>query len=690
MNQKVKTMLHPPVAKKIPHEMVMHGDVRVDNYYWLRDMDRQDPEILAYLEEENAYTRSMLSHVEDLRERLFEELKGRIKQTDMSVPYLYDGFYYYTRFEAEKEYPIYCRKQGTLAAQEQVMLDVNDLAAGFNYYQVAGNNISTNNRLLAFGEDTLSRRIYTIRFKDLETGEFLPDRIDRTSGASVWANDNKTLFYVRKEAVTLRSFKVYKHVLGTDPELDEEIYHETDPTFNVGIGKSKSKKWVYIHSGATVSDEYRILDADHPEGEWKIFQPRQRDLEYGIAHFEDHFYVLTNHQARNFRLMKVHEANTGIEHWTELIAHRDNVLLEDVDVFSDYLVLTEKSEAENKLRVIDWKSGVEHYIEFTEEAHHVTTGVNPDFHTHKLRFGYQSMTTPISVFEYDMQTRERILLKQQEVLGNFSKDNYESKRLWTTARDGARVPLSMVYRKGTQLRPDTPLLLYGYGAYGINIDPYFSPSRISLLDRGFVFVIAHIRGSQMMGRQWYDNGRMLNKKNSFNDFIDCAEFVIGEGYTSPKHLYAMGGSAGGLLMGAVVNLRPDLWNGVIAAVPFVDVVTTMLDDSIPLTTGEYDEWGNPHNEEYYFYIKSYSPYDNVEAKAYPNMLVTTGLHDSQVQYWEPAKWVARLRDMKTDNNLLLLHTNMDFGHSGASGRFEVFREISLEYAFLLSLEGIER
>lgn len=678
-----------PIAKKVPFEITTHGDTRIDNYYWLRDMDRKDPEILAYLEEENAYTKAKMAHTEALQEKLFEELKGRIKQTDESVPYLYDGYYYYTRYEEGQEYPIYCRKLGSLEAAEQIMLDVNEMAEGFSYYQVASTSISTNNQIIAFSEDTLSRRIYTIKFKNLETGEYLTDQIEGTAGSMVWANDNKTIFYVRKEEGTLRSFKIFKHVLGTSADADIEIYHEKDATFNVGIGKSKSKKWLFIHSSSTVSDEYQILEANNPEGEWKILEPRQRDLEYGVAHFNDHFYITTNYNAKNFKIMKVSESDPGLKNWVDVIPHREDVLIEDVDLFSEYLVITEKSNAQSSLRIIRWDGSDDHYISFDEEAYQVYTGANPDFNTSKLRFGYQSMTTPSSVFEYEMKDKSRELLKQQEVLGAFDKDDYRAERLWATARDGARVPMSLVYKKGIELNAETPLLLYGYGSYGHTVDPYFSASRLSLLDRGFVFAIAHIRGSQMMGREWYEEGKMLNKINTFNDFIDCADHLIQLNYTSAKHLYAMGGSAGGLLMGAIINMRPDLWNGVIAAVPFVDVVTTMLDESIPLTTGEFDEWGNPMDEEYYHYIKSYSPYDNVEAKAYPNLLITTGLHDSQVQYWEPAKWVAKLRDLKTDNNLLLMLTNMEFGHSGASGRFEVYKEIALEYAFLLDLEGIK-
>jgi oligopeptidase B len=677
----------PPIAKKVPHTSTNHGDTRIDDYHWLRDMDRKDPEILQYLNEENEYTQEAMSHTADLQTELFDELKGRIKQTDESVPYLHEGYYYYTRYEAEKEYPIYCRKEGSLDGEEVILLDENVLAADYSFYQIGGFKISTNKDFLAYSEDTLSRRIYSIRVKRISDGGYFEDVIEGTSGNFVWANDNKTIFYSRKEDVTLRSHKIFKHILGTDPATDIEIYHEKDETYNVGVGKFKSKKWLYIHSGSTVADEFRLLNADSPEDEWTLMQPRVRDLEYGIAHYKDHFYILTNLEARNFRLMRTHESMTSQKNWEEIIPHRDDVLLEDMDVFTDYLVLSEKEQAQGRIRIINWKSNADHYIEFDEEIYAAGPSVNPDFDSQTLRLSYTSLTTPPSVIDYDMDTRERVVLKEKEVLGGFDKSDYVASRVWVTARDGAKVPVSIVGHKDTAANKSTPLLLYGYGSYGHTIEPYFSPSRLSLLNRGFVFAIAHIRGSQTMGRHWYDDGKLLKKKNTFTDFIDCADELIRMDYTSPEHLYAMGGSAGGLLMGAIINMRPELWNGVIAAVPFVDVVSTMLDETIPLTTGEFDEWGNPKDEPYYWYIKDYSPYDNVEAKEYPNMLVTTGLHDSQVQYWEPAKWIAKLRELKTDKNELLLHTNMEFGHGGASGRFEVYKEIALEYAFLLDLES---
>jgi len=677
----------PPIAKKVPYDSTIHGDTRIDDYHWLRDMDRKDPEILKYLNEENEYTQSAMSHTTDMQTELFDELKGRIKQTDESVPYLHEGFYYYTRYEAEKEYPIYCRKEGSLEGDEVILLDENVLAADYSFYQIGGFQISTNKDFLAYSEDTLSRRIYSIKIKRISDGGYFEDVIEGTSGNFVWANDNKTIFYSRKDEVTLRSHKIFKHTLGSDPATDIEVFHEEDETYNVGVGKFKSKKWLYIHSGSTVADEYRLLNAETPEGDWNVMQPRVRDLEYGLAHYKDHFYILTNLEARNFRLMRTHETMTSLENWEEIIPHRSDVLLEDMDVFTDYLVLSEKEQAQGRIRIIHWDSNADHYIEFDEDIYAAGPTVNPDFDSQTLRLSYTSLTTPPSVIDYNMDTRERIVLKEKEVLGGFDKSDYVTSRVWITARDGAQIPVSIVGHKNTKQSKDTPLLLYGYGSYGHTIEPYFSPSRLSLLNRGFVFAIAHIRGSQTMGRHWYDDGKLLKKKNTFTDFIDCADALIRMNHTSAKHLYAMGGSAGGLLMGAIINMRPELWNGIIAAVPFVDVVSTMLDETIPLTTGEFDEWGNPKDELFYWYIKDYSPYDNIEAKDYPNMLVTTGLHDSQVQYWEPAKWVAKLRDMKTDKNELLLHTNMEFGHGGASGRFEVYKEIALEYAFLLDLES---
>ena len=675
----------PPKAKKVDHKMTKHGDVRNDTYYWLNQ--REDPEVLAYLNAENDYTKNQLKHTEGLQEELYKEIVGRIKQDDSSVPYKKNGYYYLTRYEEGKEYPIYSRKKESLEGAEEIMLNANELAEGHSYYTAAGLKVSPNNKIVAFGEDTLGRRIYTIKFKNLETGELLADEIPNTTGSSTWANDNKTVFYSVKDE-SLRSYKIFKHLLGTDAANDQLVYHEEDETFNTFVYKTKSTQFLVIGSYQTLTAEYRFLDANNPDGEWTLFEPRNKaeKLEYSIDHYGDKFYVLTNWEAQNFRLLSCPITATGRENWTEVIPHRKDILLEDMEIFKDYLVLSERKNGITALRVRPW-SGEEHYIEFSEEACLAYTSVNFDFDTDLVRIGYQSMKTPNTIYDYDMKKKQLTLLKQDEVVGTFDPANYESVRLNATARDGVKVPISIVYRKGVAIDGSAPLLLYGYGSYGNSMEPYFSSVRLSLLDRGFVYAIAHIRGGEEMGRHWYEDGKLLKKKNTFNDFIDCGEYLIDQKYTSKGQLYAMGGSAGGLLMGAISNMRPDLWNGIVSAVPFVDVITTMLDETIPLTTGEYDEWGNPNDKQYYDYIKSYSPYDNLEAKDYPHMLVTTGLHDSQVQYFEPAKYVARLRDLKTDQNKLLLHTNMDAGHGGSSGRFARHKETAMDYAFLLDLAG---
>jgi oligopeptidase B len=674
-----------PKAKKIPHEITIHNDTRNDPYFWLND--RENPEVIAYLDEENAYTAQMMKHTEDFQEQLFQEMKNRIKEDDTSVPYKSNGYFYYSRFEKGQEYALNCRKKDSLEAPEIIILDQNERAEGHDYYSLGGLSISDNNILAAVGEDVVSRRIYTIRFKNLETGEWLNDVLENTTGGCTWAADNKTVFYAQKDE-TLRSHKIFKHELGTDQTQDVLVYHEEDSTFSTYVYRSKSKEYILIGSSSTLSTEYRFLKSDNPNGEFTVFLTREADHEYGIAHYQDYWYISTNWKAKNFRLMKTSVENIAKEHWEEVIPHREDVLLEDLEIFTEYLVLGERKNGLTNLRIIPWNGSPEHYIAFNDPAYLVYSSVNRDYDTQILRYGYSSMTTPHSIYDYNMETREQILLKQQEVVGGYDVSAYESKRFMAPARDGKKIPISLVYKKSLKKPEGNPLLLYAYGSYGHSIDPTFSSTRLTLLDRGFVFAIAHIRGGQTLGREWYDDGKMMNKKNTFFDFIDCAEFLIREKYTTAQHLYAMGGSAGGLLMGAIINYRPELWNGVVAAVPFVDVVTTMLDETIPLTTGEFDEWGNPKEEEAYFYIKSYSPYDNVEKKAYPNMLVTTGLHDSQVQYWEPAKWVAKLRDVKTDQNLLLLKTNMEAGHGGASGRFEGLKEVALEYAFMLDLEGI--
>ena len=691
-----KKDIHPPIAKKVKHEMSIHGDTRNDEYYWMRLSDEQKnattpdnhyKEVVGYLNAENDYTKKMMAHTEKFQENLFQEIIGRIKQDDSSVPYKDNGYFYLVRYEEGKEHPIYSRKKENLKADEEVLLDGNKLAEPYTYYKIGTYSISTNNKLMAYSEDTLSRRIYTIKFKDLETGEMLPDIIENTTGGITWANDNKTVFYTRKDD-SLRPFQIYKHKLGTDPAEDELVYEESDETFSAFVYKTKSKKYIVSGSYATLTQEYRILDADNPDGKFEIFEPRNRTakLEYSIGHYNDKWYIRTNLDAKNFRLMETSIGATRKENWKETIPHRADVLLEDMDIFKDYLVLSERKNGITHLRIKAW-SGDDHYIDFGEDAYMAYTSVNRDFDTDVIRVGFTSLTTPNSVIDYNMKSKEHTIMKQTEVVGGYEKSDYQSERIYATAKDGVKIPISIVYKKGYKKDGSQPLLLYAYGSYGSSMDPYFSSMRLSLLDRGFAFAIAHIRGGEEMGRHWYEDGKLLKKKNTFTDFIDCAEFLIANNYTSAENMFAQGGSAGGLLMGAVVNMRPDLWAGMIAAVPFVDVITTMLDESIPLTTGEFDEWGNPKNKEYYDYIKSYSPYDNVEAKDYPPMLVTTGLHDSQVQYWEPAKWVAKLRDMKTDQNILLLDCDMEVGHGGAAGRFKRHKKTALNYAFLLDLAG---
>ncbi len=675
----------PPKAKMIKKELKAHGHTRVDNYYWLND--RENPDVISYLEAENAYTDAMMKNTEGLQKELYDEIVGRIKQTDESVPYKLNGYFYYTRYEEGKEYPVYCRKKDNMEATEEIMLNVNEMAEGFSYYSATGLNVSPDNKLLAFGVDTVSRRQYAIHFKNLETGEILRYNIPNTTGRGAWASDNQTYFYSIKDE-SLRSFKILKHDIHQSFENNALVYHEQDATFNTYVYNSKSRDYIFIVSGSTLSTEYRYLRADKPNNEFKVFQPREHDLEYSIQHFANHFYIRTNLDAKNFRLMKTPLLKTEKNNWIEVIPVRDDVFLQSLEIFKNFLVLEERTEGLINLRVIKWKDNSEHDINFGEPAYLAYLAYNPEFDTDVLRYGYTSLTTPNSTFDYNMVSKQKKLLKQQEVLGGFDKNNYQSERMFVTARDGAKVPLSMVYRKGMKKDGNAPLLLYAYGSYGYSMDAYFSSPRLSLLDRGFIFAIAHVRGGQEMGRQWYEDGKLLKKKNTFTDFIDCAEYLAGENYTSPDKMFAGGGSAGGLLVGVVYNMRPDLFKGIIADVPFVDVVTTMLDESIPLTTAEYDEWGNPNEKEYYEYMLFYSPYDQVEAKDYTNMLVLTGLHDSQVQYWEPAKWVAKLREMKTDNNILLLSINMETGHGGASGRFKRYKETALKYAFILDLSGV--
>ena len=688
--QKMSKNIVAPIAKIIPKTLEKHKIKRVDNYFWLND--RENPEVIYYLNQENTYYEAMTADTKGFQKELYEEMKSRIKEDDESVPYLYNGYYYITRFETGKDYPIYSRKKGNLEAKEEILFNCNELAKGHSYFQLGGLSVSTDNNYVSFGVDTVGRRIYTIQIKNLATGEILADKIENATGGSVWANDNKTIFYTKQDEVTLRSDKVFKHKLATDSSNDILVFNEKDDTFNVSVGKEKSKKYIVIGSGSTLTTEYRILNADNPDGKFTVFQKRVRGLEYSISHFGDSFYILTNKdKATNFKLMKTSETATAKENWKDLIAHRKDVLLEDIEIFRNYLVVEERSNGLNHIRIMPWSGEGEYYLPFGSETYSAGTTTNVDFDTEILRYSYQSLATPASVIDFNMRTKEKEVKKEQQVLGGkFDKNDYIEERIWATATDGTKIPISMVYRKGLKKDGKNPLLLYAYGSYGVTMDTYFSSTRLSILDRGFVFAIAHIRGGEDLGRQWYEDGKLLKKKNTFTDYIDCSKFLIDEKYTSPKHLYAEGGSAGGLLMGVVVNSAPELYNGVIAQVPFVDVINTMLDDTIPLTTGEYDEWGNPNVKKYYDYMLSYSPYDNVKAQNYPNMYVSTGLHDSQVQYWEPAKWVAKLRTQKTNDTVLYLNTNMDAGHGGASGRFEALKELAKEYAFLLDLEGIKK
>lgn len=679
----------PPTAAPRPFELEAHGDVRVDPYYWLRERD--DPEVIRYLEDENAYTQAVMGHTDRLQETLFEEMRGRIAEDDSSVPVRRDSYWYYTRYETGGEYPIYVRRKEMEARGEtpvETMLDGNALAEGHDFFAIGGVSVSSGENLLAYAIDTIGRRIYTIRFKDLGTGEILADQISGSNGNFAWAEDNRTLFYTRRDLDTLRSYQIYRHVLGTDSGEDELVFEEEDETFSCFVRKSKSKRFLMIGSSHTLANEVRFLDASTPNGEFTVFLARERGHEYGIAHLGDYFYIRTNKDAQNFRLMRTPVRSTGMDSWSEVIPHRDDVLLEGFDLFRDHLVVAERKEGLLQIRIKPWK-GEEHTLEFDEPAYAAYVGDNPQIDTTSLRFVYSSMTTPRSVFDYDMVTRERELKKRQPVLGGFDPADYRTERLMVTARDGAQVPISLVYRAGFKPDGRSPLLLYAYGSYGSSLDASFSSSRLSLLDRGFVYAMAHIRGGEERGRSWYENGKLLHKKNTFTDFIDSGEFLVEKGYADPERLFAQGGSAGGLLMGAVINMRPDLFEGVVARVPFVDVVTTMLDASIPLTTFEWDEWGDPRDKIDYDYMLSYSPYDQIEAKDYPHLLVTAGLHDSQVQYWEPAKWVAKLRSLKTDDNVLLLKTEMEAGHGGASGRFRSLREIALIYAFLIDRAGID-
>jgi len=673
-----------PAAEKRPVELKLHDNTRIDNYFWLRD--RENPEVIAYLDAENAYTERTLEPFKGLQNIVLEEIKARLQPNEESAPYRYGDYFYYVRYEKGSEYPIYARRKGSLDAPEQIILDVNQLAGDADYYSVRGFSVSPDHRLAAYGVDTVGRRFYDLHFLDIDSGELLPDVIEDTTSNVEWANDSQTVLYGKQHPDTLRSYRIYRHKLGTAD--DSLVYEEPDETNYLYLSKSLSEAYFYLTSSQTLSSEIRYLSADRPQDDPTLFLAREGEHEYFVSDGADRFYVRTNDDAKNFKLMAAPLNDTSRDAWTTVVAHRDDALIEDFEVFRNYIVLTILENGLTQMEVVDRRSGETKRVAFDEDVYVAYADDNYEFDTDLLRYTYESLTTPESTYDYDLATESHTLIKEEIVVGDFDRSNYITERLFATARDGTQVPVSIVYRKGLQKNGKNPLLQYGYGSYGSSTFPYFSSSRLSLLDRGFIFAIANVRGGSEMGREWYYDGRQLNKKNTFTDFIDVSSYLIDAGYTSAEHLYAYGGSAGGLLIGAVMNMAPELYNGMHAAVPFVDIVTTMLDEDIPLTTGEWDEWGDPHEKLYYDYMLSYSPYDNVRKTDYPNLLVTTGLHDSQVQYWEPAKWVARLRNLKTDENMLVLKTDMSAGHGGKTGRYHRLEDTALYYAFFMGLEGI--
>lgn len=678
----------PPNLKKVPKSLIKFNDERIDNYYWLRE--RENPCVIEYLNSENDYYKKMTLHTKDFQDKLFHEIKNKIKQEDQSVPYFLNGYWYVTKYKENLDYPIYFRYKDSLKSKEEILFDCNKLAQSHDYFNLSNFKVSPNNKIVAFSVDTVSRRLYTIKFKNLDNGEILKDEIINTSGTFAWASDNSTLFYTNRDTQTLRNDKIFKHKIGDALVNDKLVFHETDETFYTNVSKSKSNKFIIISSSSTLTSEFQFLSSNKPDDQFTLFNKRERGVEYSISHFEDHFYIITNkNDAFNYKLLRTELKNTSSENWIEVIEHRENVLIEGIDIFKDFLVVSERFNGLNRINIKPWNGSESYYIKFESETFSCYTTGNLDFDSKKLRYAYNSLNEPHSIIEFDMFSKDKIILKQNQVLDTkFSKDNYITKRIWADSRDGTKIPISIIHKKNIKKDGTNPLLLYAYGSYGNTIDPTFSISRLSLLDRGFVFAISHVRGSEYLGRSWYEDGKLLNKINTFNDYIDCTKHLIKENYSSCNHMYAYGGSAGGLLVGAVMNMAPELYNGMIASVPFVDVVTTMLDETIPLTTSEYDEWGNPNEEKFYNYILSYSPYDNVSKINYPNLLVTTGLHDSQVQYWEPAKWVAKLRANKLGNNKLFLNTNMDTGHGGSSGRFEAIKDLAKEYSFLFDLENV--
>ena len=688
----------PPDATMKPLELTMHNDTRIDNYYWMRLTDEQKnakaydsktQDVVDYIDEENNYTQSSLSHTKKLQKTLYNEMVSRIKKDDESVPYYKNGYYYYSRFEEKKEYRIHCRKKGSLEAKEEIVLNENQLAEGYDYFAIGGRSISPDNKWLAYGVDTLSRRIYEVHFKNLETGEVLNKTISNSTGSVAWANDNQTVFYTSKNETTLLGEKIWRHKIGNETP-DEIIYHEKDETYYNGVYRSKSGKFIIIYHSSTLISDYQILDANNPNGKFRRFSPREFDHEYSIDHYNDKFYIITNWKAKNNRLMETPDNETSLSNWKEVISHRQDVHLIGMEIFNKHLVLSERKNGLRELRIIHQETGKDEYINFAEEVYVSWISVNEEFDTNILRYTYSSLVTPYSTFDYNMETGALDLKKQEEVVGGYDQKRYITRRMYATARDGKTIPISIVYRKDKKENQPQNLLLYAYGAYGNTIDPYFSSTRLSLLDRGFIYAIAHVRGGQIYGRPSYNDGKMLNKKNTFYDFIDAGKYLIDTKYTDSDKLFAQGGSAGGLLIGAILNMEPSIWNGAIAAVPFVDAVTTMADPSIPLTSGEWDEWGDPREKKYYDYMLSYSPYDQIKNTNYPNILVTSGFFDSQVQYWEPLKYVAKLRDHWQGESNLYLHMNMDAGHGGKSGRFRRYKEYALQYAFLLDLGGVKK
>ncbi len=683
--------IKPPIAEKQTHIRDIHGDKVNDPYYWMNayfKKGKDSTKVIEYLTAENNYLNAMMKDTDQLQEHLFKEMKNRIKEKDTSIPVFNNGYYYYTKTDEGKQYYKYCRKKGNLNAPEEVLLDIDNLAEGYKYFAATGFSISPDNTKLIYGVDDVSRRQYKLYLKDLTTGKTTDLKIKDTDGYAIWANDNKTIFYITNNPVTLLTEKIKRHTLGTDSTKDVIVYDEKDPTNYLDLSKSKNKQFIIINSASTTSSEILTLNANSPNDKFKVFQPRIKNVLYEVTPLEDKFLILTNKDALNFKLMETPLNNTNVSNWEDFIPHREDVLLEGITAFKNYLIFSERENGLSQLVIYDRKTKNQKKIKFDEAAYTLFGSSNPEYNTDEFRFGYSSLITPISTYQENLKTGERALIKQQEILGGYDKANYITERLFATAKDGTKIPISIVYKKGLIKNGKNPMLLYAYGSYGSSMNAVFSSSRLSLLDRGFAYAIAHIRGGQELGRKWYEDGKLMKKINTFTDFIAVGDYFVKEKYTSPQHLYAEGGSAGGLLMGAIANLRPDLWNGIIADVPFVDVVNTMLDETIPLTTNEYDEWGNPNEKEAYFYMKSYSPYENVEAINYPNMLVITGLHDSQVQYFEPAKWVAKLRALKTDKNVLFLKTDMDYGHGGASGRFDYLKDLAMEYAFLFKLEGI--